>query len=514
MRGSRKVLAIPGNHDWYDGLVSFLGQFCARRAIGVWQSEQRRSYFAARLPHRWWIWGIDIAFEGPMDTPQLNYFQSIARQVAADESVILCTAKPAWLDESGHSYHLVQYFLKQIDAARAQVSPDPLPPLDVPVMLSGDKHFYASHLYRDPASGAVLRAKVVAGGGGASLSTTQEVPDSFSISELPGEEPLTYREQVVWPTQKESRGRISASAFGRIPKTASFCAFLAVLYLGLAYVVRHAVQTDKGYVRLAAMVRNLGPGFFRTWLDLAFAAVQDTLFWLVVLAMFFGLVALASRGGVPGVAGRVVIGALHTALHLIALFSVMTLAVYLGRRYPDEGAVGALVAAAAIVLLTWAAQRREISIGVPIAIGIAWFLALVAFLVVTFVGDDIWRSDDAKHLTAYLYVLVVGSYVVATLAFTLYLYLAQLRRWNTTELAAGLRHSGYKHFLRVQVEANSLTFHTLGIRKVQRRWVEWSTVNARPFPRARGEVGKLQVIDTFVVTRPPASPDEPPMTPR
>src|SRR6185503_13653700 len=28
-RGQRTVLAIPGNHDWYDGLVSFLGRFCS-----------------------------------------------------------------------------------------------------------------------------------------------------------------------------------------------------------------------------------------------------------------------------------------------------------------------------------------------------------------------------------------------------------------------------------------------------------------------------------------------------
>jgi hypothetical protein len=84
------------------------------------------------------------------------------------------------------------------------------------------------------------------------------------------------------------------------------------------------------------------------------------------------------------------------------------------------------------------------------------------------------------------------------------LFLAQLRSWNTTELAAGLRHSGFKHFLRVHVEADSLTFYTLGIRRVRRRWVEWTTARERPFPTAKGDVGNLQVIDHFVVTRPPA----------
>src|SRR5215510_9465811 len=40
------LFAIPGNHDWYDGLTSFTRQFCQRRTIGAWQTEQFRSYFA------------------------------------------------------------------------------------------------------------------------------------------------------------------------------------------------------------------------------------------------------------------------------------------------------------------------------------------------------------------------------------------------------------------------------------------------------------------------------------
>ena len=67
----RKLFAIPGNHDWYDGLSAFDSLFCSARdrmsqqngnKIGGWQCKQHRSYWALELPYRWWIWGCDIQF--------------------------------------------------------------------------------------------------------------------------------------------------------------------------------------------------------------------------------------------------------------------------------------------------------------------------------------------------------------------------------------------------------------------------------------------------------------------
>ncbi|MCX7899240.1 MAG: hypothetical protein N2444_04015, partial [Methylocystis sp.] len=44
-RGRRALYAIPGNHDWYDGLASFIRQFCQpNRWIGCWQTQQTVSY--------------------------------------------------------------------------------------------------------------------------------------------------------------------------------------------------------------------------------------------------------------------------------------------------------------------------------------------------------------------------------------------------------------------------------------------------------------------------------------
>ena len=73
------LYAIPGNHDWYDGLSNFSRIFCQKKWIGGWKTRQRRSYFAVKLPHNWWLWGIDIQLEGYIDEPQLNYFYEIGK---------------------------------------------------------------------------------------------------------------------------------------------------------------------------------------------------------------------------------------------------------------------------------------------------------------------------------------------------------------------------------------------------------------------------------------------------
>ncbi len=74
------LFAIPGNHDWYDGLTSFLKVFCQERHIGQWQTHQKRSYFAIKLPHRYWIWGIDVQLNADIDLPQKNYFSRYSKK--------------------------------------------------------------------------------------------------------------------------------------------------------------------------------------------------------------------------------------------------------------------------------------------------------------------------------------------------------------------------------------------------------------------------------------------------
>jgi hypothetical protein len=91
------VYAIPGNHDWYDGLVLFLAYFTRRSPhlhLGGWRSWQRRSYFALQLTSKWWIWAMDAQLDDDVDQPQKDYFDLIAKSMDPQSKVILCGPEP------------------------------------------------------------------------------------------------------------------------------------------------------------------------------------------------------------------------------------------------------------------------------------------------------------------------------------------------------------------------------------------------------------------------------------
>ena len=90
-----KMFTIPGNHDWYDGLSNFLKLFCQCRYIGNWQTLQKRSYFAIKLPYNYWLFGTDVQLDSDIGQPQKKYFRHIAKNKMDDrDKVILITAEP------------------------------------------------------------------------------------------------------------------------------------------------------------------------------------------------------------------------------------------------------------------------------------------------------------------------------------------------------------------------------------------------------------------------------------
>ena len=91
------LYALPGNHDWYDGLTAFLRLFAQGDCIGGWQTRQQRSYFALALPHRWWLFAIDTQLDVYIDKPQLRYFTAAAKDLRPDDKVIVCTPRPTWV---------------------------------------------------------------------------------------------------------------------------------------------------------------------------------------------------------------------------------------------------------------------------------------------------------------------------------------------------------------------------------------------------------------------------------
>lgn len=172
------LYAIPGNHDWYDGLSNFLKLFCQQRSIGIWKTIQRRSYFAILLPHNCWIWGIDIQLASDIDKPQLDYFDSIANKyMKKGDKVILVTAEPSWVYNevrySNDSFDRLDFFVDRY-ILREKDKGDSSLDFDLPLVLTGDWHHYARYENKDGS-----RQYFTAGGGGAHLHLTNNIPEKI-----------------------------------------------------------------------------------------------------------------------------------------------------------------------------------------------------------------------------------------------------------------------------------------------------------------------------------------------
>ncbi|MDI6100570.1 metallophosphoesterase [Actinoplanes sp. NEAU-A12] len=215
------LFALPGNHDWYDGLTAFLRLFARRKDghIGGWRTEQRRSYFAVKLPANWWLFGVDEQFGAYIDDPQLLYFEKAAELVGPDDRIILMTPSPTWVKarENPDAYDAIDYFIRTILAPTQA---------HVRVLVSGDLHHYARYSGED-------RELITCGGGGAYTLGTQNLPDHLMV---PPKESLSrsssrsrrYERKAAFPDRAMSK-RMGWSVFHRVPRhNAGFATMLGI----------------------------------------------------------------------------------------------------------------------------------------------------------------------------------------------------------------------------------------------------------------------------------------------
>jgi hypothetical protein len=175
----RKLFAIPGNHDWYDGLSAFDSLFCSARdrmsqqngnKIGGWQCKQHRSYWAIELPYRWWIWGCDIQFSQYLDISQVNYFEAIAGLMGPGDNLIICIAQPTWMIAEDQGFDEDSNFYKITSIARRRG-------INICAVIAGDWHHY--NRYYAPGIDVHL---FTSGGGGSFLHPTHTLKNEISIT--------------------------------------------------------------------------------------------------------------------------------------------------------------------------------------------------------------------------------------------------------------------------------------------------------------------------------------------
>jgi hypothetical protein len=287
------AFAIPGNHDWYDSLVSFTRQFCSRRWLGGWQTRQTCSYFALKLPHGWWLLGTDVQLGSDVDTAQVDFFRKVGEQMGPADGVILCHAEPHWITSALYerwdpdaSERNIVYLEDKVLAGRVRV------------FIAGDLHHYRRHEAADRTQ------KITCGGGGAFLHPTHGPNvDTIPERDLDGSVRRTFRLAASYPPRTTSWWLTWRNL--AFPVLNPWLAgFTAILYLLLGWAVVGPMEDFGGY--------SLGAAAQAILVDLG----QRVGMSVVLVALVAAVILFTDT---HSTLQRVLGGGLHGLAHLVAM---------------------------------------------------------------------------------------------------------------------------------------------------------------------------------------------------
>jgi hypothetical protein len=423
---ARTLYAVPGNHDWYDGLVEFSRVFCTKARLGPWQTQQRSSYFALQLNERLCVVAVDTQIGGDIDRDQLTHFCSIVQQASFREqrpSVLLITAEPHWESTTERADicakkkppHLLGCLIAEIERSGARVV----------LQLTGDLHHFRH--YRCASEGRHL---ITAGGGGAFAHPTHTRLRSQPRLTLPDAQGGTRLVQYDWvegrdfPEPHVSRLRAMANLvfFLRKPK---FALLLGAIYLllsltmptpaaeSLPWVVPEAIANLLLHAERAFVVLLVGAGF---------VAFTDT----------------SSKWY------RRIGGVCHATAHLTAS---LVLAWWIPR---DETVRGWARAGVRLTWWPWLEHGWA---------GFAQRYPLHALL---------W-----PHFVACTVNLLLGALVGGAIWGLYLLVSVNVFKRHSNEAFSSLSIQDYKCFVRMKLERERLTLYPLGLRRTPRKWT-WS----------------------------------------
>lgn len=210
------VLAIPGNHDWYDGLRAFSSRFCRPNThFAAWRVKQTRSYFAIALPGNWWLLAIDVQLGEQLDQAQMRYFEAVSAEMDPRARIALLMPQPDWMRFRPTRKETRREPSEQIEDLFGK-KPE--------VCLSGDLHHYRRFATIPSRSGEAARTLITCGGGGAFLHPTDAPLDArvrrrleIAASFPPPEESRRYRKRLLlFPFFNWSFGLIPAALYALV----------------------------------------------------------------------------------------------------------------------------------------------------------------------------------------------------------------------------------------------------------------------------------------------------------
>lgn len=300
--------AIPGNHDWYDGLRAFEDLFChddpdnPRWPLGNWRKPQTHSYCALHLPGNWWLLGLDLQLEGRINPSQRRFFKQLLGQLAPGARIIICTASPFWTHaRQTNEARTIDWLLKACRDASARVE----------LILAGDMHHY-SH-YRPSADDEPHL--LTAGGGGAFLHPTHHLKQALTPIEA-GVADSAYELEATYPTALKSRW-LTLKNLGFATLNWKISLFVGFVYTLLVWLLetRFWSGTQQLSERFLSVLQN----------NNTVTEALGRLFGMLPQSPEFALVVLLTTAGLISFNQectwrmKIILGVVHTIFHLIGL---------------------------------------------------------------------------------------------------------------------------------------------------------------------------------------------------
>ncbi|MFN8283742.1 MAG: metallophosphoesterase [Chitinophagales bacterium] len=207
------LFAIPGNHDWYDGLSAFSRMLFQDSTIGNYKTKQKRSYFILKLRSNLHLLAIDSQLLGDIDIPQMNYFSEYVNALPDDvvQNLIIIVPEPSWYDyekadtdKRRQRFNSVRYMLKEL---QRNAKTNKRNNISVKILIAGDIHHYAKYkmegLNDDTKKlNEFPEYLFTSGGGGAFKHITSSLKEKIELSYINAnnnfkDEDKTYKKQDV-----------------------------------------------------------------------------------------------------------------------------------------------------------------------------------------------------------------------------------------------------------------------------------------------------------------------------
>lgn len=422
----RALYSIPGNHDWYDGLASFVHRFCQRgRWMGAWQVQQKRSYFAVQLGHGYSIWGLDLATTDNFDAAQLEYFQKKAAELKEDENVILCVPKPAWTDyavetegklsgQGSDAWRSINLIMKKVGANNSGYANPPR----IAAVISGDHHHYVRHQQIKPVDGDPV-SLITCGGGGAFMLGTDAVPEKLDL-----EESFIAEKQICFPSEAESKS-MRKGVFLMFYRHKLFCLVLATIMLSVVWLMESASRALLGSAEVTSTMTITFDATVLGALRLGFSDFLSTV-------------------------GKTLI---FTPTHSLLVIGI----------------------AAGFIMFAQSSRSKESPSWSGIVAGGVHFIAQMAVaLGLAFLVMALFGILDANFWLFVLLLPIVTlglGWVFSGLVFSFYIWLSNiLFKLHGQEVYSSQAIEDWKTFLRMRIGPDGLTIYPIGLRKISRDW--------------------------------------------